>query len=140
MDGYRFHTELRARFNETDAQGVIHHGVHVIWLELARIDYLDRIEGGYRALRATGVDVTTTEVSIRYRAAVRFDDRLRVWARVVDLRGTRFRFEYVVERIDDPPVIVADASTGHACIDATTLRPTRMPADLATTFAALEGG
>jgi acyl-CoA thioesterase FadM len=37
-----------------------------------------------------------------------FDDQLRVHTRVIDLRGARFRFEYVVERTNDPPAIVAD--------------------------------
>lgn len=140
MDGYRFSTELRVRFNETDLQGVAHHANHVVWLEVARIAYLDRVDGGYLALRGTGVDVTTTDVAVRYRAGVRFDDRLRIWVRVVDLRGTRFRFEYVLERLNEPAGVVGEASTGHACIDAATLRPTRMPAELAERFAALEAG
>ena len=75
VEGFRFAADLRPRFNETDAQGVVHHGVHVIWFEMARIAYLARIEGGYRGLRETGVDVTTVEVNVRYRAPALFDDR-----------------------------------------------------------------
>ncbi len=61
---------------------------------------------------------------MRYFAAVRFDDRLRVWARCVDLRGARFRYEYVVERDGEA---VAEGWTSHATVDGVTHRPIRLP-------------
>ena len=82
MDGFRFSTDLRVRFNETDAQGIVHNAAYLVWLEIARIDYLARVPGGYRGLVADhGVDVTTVEAYVRYRAATRFDDPPRIWAR-----------------------------------------------------------
>ena len=58
--------------------------------------------------------------------------------RASDVRGARFRFDYVIERTSDPPGTVADGWTKHACVDARTLRPTRMPAWLAEGIAAVE--
>jgi acyl-CoA thioester hydrolase len=69
---------------------------------------------------------------------VRFADVLRVHVRCVDLRGARFRFEYALERVADS-VVVADGWTNHACVDAATLRPTRLPAWLAEEIARTEG-
>lgn len=135
VEGFRFAADVHARFNETDAQGIVHHAVHLIWFEVARIAYLARVEGGYRGLVASGVDVTTTEAHVRYRAPVRFDDRLRVWTRAVDVGRTRFRFEYAVERDGEA---IADGWTAHACVDATTHRPTRVPAWLASEIATAE--
>ena len=140
MDGFRFSTDLRVRFNETDAQGIVHNSAYLVWFEIARIDYLARFPGGYKGLvEEHGVDVTTVESYVRYRAGCRFDDRLRVWARTTDLRGARFRFEYAIERLSEPGGIVADGWTAHACVDAQALRPVRMPAWLAETLGELEG-
>ena len=75
---------------------------------------------------------------MRYLAPVRFADVLRVHLRCVDLRGARFRFEYALERLADG-VVVADGWTNHACVDAATLRPTRLPAWLADEIARTEG-
>jgi acyl-CoA thioesterase FadM len=61
-----------------------------------------------------------------------------VHLRCVDLRGARFRFEYAIERAADG-VVVADGWTNHACVDARTLRPTRLPAWLAEAIARTEG-
>lgn len=139
MDGFRFSTDLRVRFNETDAQGIVHNAAYLVWLEIARIDYLARVPGGYRGLVADhGVDVTTVEAYVRYRAATRFDDPLRIWARTTDLRGARFRFEYAIERLAEPEGVVAEGWTAHACVDAATLRPIRLPPWLYETLVAFE--
>lgn len=139
VDGYRFSTDLRVRFNETDAQGVVHNAVYLVWLEIVRIAYLARVPGGYRGLvEEHGVDVTTVEAYVRYRAGCRFDDELRLWARTTDVRGARFRFEYAVERLSNPAGPVAEGWTGHACVDAATLRPIRVPGWLSETLGALE--
>ena len=138
MEGYRFSTELAVRFSETDAQGIANNSVYLNWFEVARIAYLARFPGGYRGMIEQGAEALTIEAHVRYLAPCRFDDQLRVHARVNDVRGARFRFEYVVERTNEPAAIVADGWTAHACVDATTLRPTRMPAWLAEGIASVE--
>jgi acyl-CoA thioester hydrolase len=132
VKGFRFATDVRVRFSETDAQGVVHNAVYLDWFEIARIAYLARFRNGYRGLREEdGVDATTVETHVRYRAPVVFDDVVRVHARVTHLRGARFRFEYVLERTNAPQGTVADGWTSHACVDSRRLRPTRMPVWLA---------
>ena len=135
MDGFRFATEVSVRFAETDAQGVAHHAVYLVWLEVARIDYLARFRGGYPALREEGVEALTTEARVRYLDAARFADTLRIHTRCDDVRGARFRFAYVVER---DGARVAEAETAHACVDARSLRPRRLPEWLASAIATAE--
>jgi acyl-CoA thioester hydrolase len=138
LDGFRFSTDLTVRYNEVDAQGVVNNAVFLVWFEIARIAYLERVPGGYRGMVARGVDATNVEAHVRYRAPCRFDDRLRIHARTSDVRGARFRFDYVVERLSEPAGLVAEGWTGHACVDPATLRPIRVPAWLAEAMAAAE--
>jgi acyl-CoA thioester hydrolase len=139
MDGYHFATDLRVRFDETDAQGVVHNAVYLVWFEIARIAYLARFRGGYRGLvEEEGVDATTVEAHVRYLDGARFDDELVIHVRASDVRGARFRFEYVIERVNEPAALLADGWTSHACVNAETLRPTRMPAWLAGAIAEVE--
>ena len=139
MEGFRFSTDLTVRFSETDAQGIANNSVYLNWFEVARIAYLARFPGGYRGLIEQGVEALTIEAQVRYFAPCGFDDRLRLHTRVTDVRGARFRFDYVLERLNDPAGLVADGWTKHACVDATTFRPTRMPAWLAAGIAEAEG-
>ena len=120
-----FDLEITVRFAETDAQGIAHHAAYLVWFETARIEYLRRFDGGYQGLRDSGVEATTSEVHVRYLRPVVFDDRLVIHTRCAEMRGARFKYEYAVERGGE---LVAEGWTGHACVDATTLRPTRVPA------------
>ncbi len=132
MDGYPFSTEIRIRFAETDAQGIAHHASFVVWLEVARVAFLERYAGGYQAIRDRGIEALTTEVQLRYHRAAYFDERLTVWTRCVDLRGARFAYEYRIERGGE---LIAEGHTRHATVDAETYRPTRVPDWLAEAVA-----
>nr|AHG52937.1 acyl-CoA thioester hydrolase YbgC [uncultured organism] len=135
MDGFRFATEITVRFAETDAQGIAHNASYLVWYEVARIAYLARFRGGYRTIQDEGYEALTIESHVRYVRPIFFDDRVTVNARVVDLRGARFRFEYVLTRGDET---VADGWTQHAVVDRNTLRPTRFPEWLAAEIAEVE--
>jgi acyl-CoA thioester hydrolase len=124
MDGYSFSHDVRVRFAETDAQGIAHHASYVVWLEEARVAYLAEHAGGYRAIQERGIEALTTGVTLVYEQAVGFDDVVTVWTRCADVRGARFRFEYVLERSSER---IAHGSTDHATVDRITHRPTRVP-------------
>jgi len=135
MGDFRFGTDFRVRFAETDAQGVAHNSNYLVWFEVARIAYLEEYTGGYQALRDKGLESFVLEAHIRYRLPAHFDDRLRIHTRVAELRGARFRFDYEITRDNE---LIADGWTAHACVDAKTLRPTRIPTDLAEAIATAE--
>jgi len=132
---FGFSTEVKVRFAETDAQGIAHHAVYLVWFEVARIEYLARFRGGYPELQAEGVEALTLDASVSFRAPARFDDRLVISARCGEVRGARFRFDY---RVDRDGELIADGSTGHAFADARTLRPTRVPQWLVEAIAQAE--
>ena len=81
MDGFRFSTELKARFAETDSQGIVHNSVYLVWFEVARIDYLERYAGGYPKLREQGIEAFVLETHVRYLRPARFADRIVIHAR-----------------------------------------------------------
>jgi len=135
VEGFSFSTEVKVRFAETDAQGIAHHAAFVVFLEVARVAYLEAHAGGYQAIRDRGIEALTTEVFLRYHRAVYFDERLTIWTRCAGLRGARFRYEYRIERDGE---LVADGHTSHATVDRETYRPTRVPSWLAEALATAE--
>ncbi|HWB23413.1 MAG TPA: thioesterase family protein [Gaiellaceae bacterium] len=135
MDGFNFETEIRVRFAETDAQGVVHNSNYLVWFEVARVAYLERFAGGYQHLRDQGVEALVLESHVRYLEPAVFDDRLLLHARCSEVKGARFKYEYVLER---DGTTIADGWTAHATVDAKTLRPTRIPGWLAVAIASAE--
>lgn len=137
MDGFSFSTDVRIRFAETDAQGIAHHASFVVWLEEARVAYLDAYAGGYRHIQETGIEALTTGVHLEYRASAGFHDVLTVWTRCTEIRGARFRYEYIVTRNGST---VAEGYTKHATVDAASHRPTRVPDWLVEALERAEAG
>jgi acyl-CoA thioester hydrolase len=135
VHGFSFSAEVRVRFAETDAQGIAHNANYLVWFEVARVDYLQRFAGGYQRLRDLGIEALVLESHVRYLHPAKFDDRLLVHARCVDVKGARFRYEYAIER---EGVVIAEGWTAHATVDAASLRPTRVPGWLAEDIASAE--
>jgi acyl-CoA thioester hydrolase len=132
MDGFDFAAEIRVRFAETDAQGVVHNSNYFVWFEVARVEFLERFAGGYQRLRDLGIESFVLESHARFISPAVFDDRLLVHTRCLDIRGARFRFDYAIERSGE---VIASGWTAHATVDAQTLRPTRIPGWLAAAIA-----
>ncbi len=135
MEGFQHSAEVRVRFAETDAQGVVHNSNYLVWFEIARVEFLERVAGGYQRLRDQGLESLVLEAHVRFLAPAQFDDRLLVHTRCLDVRGARFRFEYEVER---DGTVIADGWTAHGTVDAATLRPTRTPEWLRDAIAGFE--
>jgi acyl-CoA thioester hydrolase len=136
LESFPFSTEVRVRFAETDAQGVANNATYLVWFELARVAYLARFAGGYQHLRDQGIEALVTEAHVRYGTPARFDDVVAIHARCVHVRGARFRYEYLLERDGER---IADGWTAHACVDARTFLPTRVPEWLRSAIATAEG-
>ena len=136
VTGFPFSTPVRVRFADTDAQGIAHNASYLVWFEVARVEYLREHAGGYQALRDRGIEALVLESFCRYRVPVRFDDVLNVHTRCVDVRGARFRYEYLIVR--DDGTVVAEGWTKHACVESMTLRPTRVPDWLLDAIASAE--
>ena len=135
MEGFTFSVPVRVRFADTDAQGVAHNTAYLVWFEVARVEYLRAFAGGYQGLRDRGIEALVLESLCRYRIPAKFDDDLVVHTRCVGLRGSRFRYEYAIVRGKE---LIADGHTEHACVDAQTFRPTRVPDWLAEAIRSAE--
>ena len=106
--------------------GVVHHAVYLEYFEVGRVEAVRRVGGSYAGTVARGVHIVVVEAAVRYLKPARFDDVLFVGCEVGELGTVRFSFEYRVVRQADA-ALVATGRTLHACVDATTLRPLRMP-------------
>jgi acyl-CoA thioester hydrolase len=122
---FPFCVELRARFFETDAMGVVHHASYLGYLETARVEYLRAIGRPYDQVRADGIDLAVIGVEVSYKAPLRFDDVFQVHAGTAHVRRATFAMEYLVERAG---TTVLTGFTRHAALDAATGRPVRVPA------------
>jgi len=124
---YVFAHDLRVRFAETDAMGIVHHGAYLPYLEEARVEYLRAVGHPYQTLQAEGADIAVLEASVRYLRALRFDDLVTVHLTPCNATRTTFELDYLLT-VDGSPC--STAFTAHACVNDRG-RPVRLPAWLA---------
>ena len=118
-------TLVRVNYSETDQMGVVYHARYLVWLDVARCDYLRLAGMTYRDLEQQGLRLAVSEVTIRYRQPARYDDpvRIRCWVREVASR--RVVFGYAVEHAEEFRLL-ATAATTLLALD-TTMSLSRLP-------------
>lgn len=126
---------IRVRFADTDAMGVAYYGTYLAWLETARVETMRAVGLLYGDLTARGLHSPVVEANVRYKQPAHLDDLLEIDAWIAEVGKAQFSFDYELKRPSDD-TLIATAHTKHACVDAQTMRPTRLPDWLAT---ALEG-
>ena len=124
---YRYSHQVRVRFSETDARGIVHHSRYLPDLEEARVEYLRAIDHPYDALRAEGVDIAVLEAAVQYRRPLRFDEVVTVHLVLGAATRTTFQIAYLLT-VDAE--VRATAVTVHGCVTGAG-RPVRLPEWLA---------
>ncbi|MBL8891295.1 MAG: acyl-CoA thioesterase [Planctomycetaceae bacterium] len=110
----KFQLEVRVRYQETDAQGRVHHATYPNYFECARVEMLRAAGISYAELEAQGVLLVVTELGCNYRGGAVFDDLLVVEVETVRARGTRIEHQYTIRRGDE---VLVTGNTVVACIN-----------------------
>ena len=125
-------SRLRVRYCETDAMGIAHHAEYLAWYEVARTDWIRRPgepgDRSYRRLEEAGWFLPVVEVTSRHLVSARYDDELRVRARMTESSRARITFDYEVHREPGGPLL-ATGRTVHA-VTGRDGRARRMPQPL----------
>jgi acyl-CoA thioester hydrolase len=111
---YQFRHDVRVRFAETDAMGILHHAAYVPLMEAARVEHLRGLARPYTEIREAGYDLPVHELVVQYRRPARFDDLVAVHTRVEGFRGATLQVDYLLT-VDDE--VCALAATVHAVVD-----------------------
>ncbi len=120
---YEFHHQVRIRFAETDAMGIVHHSRYLPLLEEARVAYLRAIGHPYQSIRDDGVEIAVVEAWVQYRLPLKFDEVVDVHVTLRQVERASFQMGYVLT-VDGETR--AAAVTAHGCITPEG-RPTRLP-------------
>ena len=117
---------LRVNYSETDQMGVVYHANYLIWFDRARTELMRATGLTYKELEQQGVYLAVAEVQVRYRAAARYDDLVRVRCWVRDLGSRRVTFGYAVDRAETGELLATGATSLVSLTHQHTL--TRIPA------------
>jgi acyl-CoA thioester hydrolase len=102
--------EFRVRYAETDQMQVVYHSNYLIWCEIGRTEFIRALGTPYAELERQNVTLAVIEASLRFHAAARYDNLIRVTTTISEVRSRTLTFDYVV----------SNAETGEKFVSAST--------------------
>jgi acyl-CoA thioester hydrolase len=116
MDGWH-ETEIRVRYAETDAMGIVHHANFLVWFETGRSEFCRSRGFAYKDMEEQeNALMVVAEAYCRYKNPAYYDDILTIRTKVLEVRSRSVRFFYEVHRKSDD-MLVAEGETQHVVTD-----------------------
>lgn len=112
-----FYLSYRIPFSETDAMGIVHHSNHARYFERGRVELLRQIDLSYTGIMQRGMHFPLTDMSVKFRKPLRFDDVLWIETSVSQLTKIRLHFSYRIIRGDS----LRDSFATEAALESETL-------------------
>lgn len=143
LNKFKFFTGLKVRYEETDAMSVVYYGKYFIYFEVARTEYLKNIGYNYAEIEKEGYYFVVAESNCVYSSPARYDDDLKIYARVEYIRNSSFKFIYRVIRESSAhganlPSEIAAGSTVLVCVSKSDFKPRRIPEHISAAVKSFE--
>ena len=123
-----FRHALRVYWEDTDAGGIVYYANYLKFFERARTEWLRSLGVQQQQLReATGAIFVVTDTQVRYLAPARLDDQLDISAALTQSGRASLTFTQQARRGAD---LLAEGDIRVACVDASSLRPRRIPSSV----------
>lgn len=103
--------EFLVRYAETDKMQVVYHANYLVWCEMGRTDLIKRLGRSYADLEREGVALAVVDASLRYHAAAKYEDRIRVKTTLHDVRSRSVTFHYLIENAEAGTKLVTATTT-----------------------------
>ena len=113
--------EIEIRYAETDQMGVVYHANYLVWMEIGRTALIEDLGFTYAGLESEGYLSPVTDLSIQYKAAMKYGQKatVRTW---VESHG-KLRTVYGYEILHEDGQVAATAKSEHVLVKKESFRP-----------------
>ncbi|MCY4162420.1 MAG: thioesterase family protein [Flavobacteriaceae bacterium] len=124
------------RYVETDQMGVVHHSNYVLYLEEARIEWLDALNTPYGEMEKNGIISPVVEVNLKYHYPLFFGDLYSVEIQLVKFPKATLELTYHVFNQNNQ--LICTGYTKLAFLSSETKKPIPIPSHLSSKLVADE--
>ena len=107
-------TEIRVRYNETDAMGFLHHSNYLCYFEVGRTELFRAQGGSYRRMEELKLYFVVARINVRYRRPARYDDLLTLHTEIARVTPAKLEHSYRLCRSEE---LLAEANSVIACVN-----------------------
>lgn len=126
-----FEFPIRVYWEDTDAGGIVFYANYLKFFERARTEWLRHLGIEQQALReATGGMFVVVETQLKYHRPAQLDDLLTVNASMLNKGRSSMLIAQQAWRQADTPVLLCEGSIRIGWVQASTLKPERIPTSI----------
>ena len=108
-------TEITVRYEETDRMGVAYYANYFVWFEVGRTAFLREAGVPYREMEDVHkIILPVVEAYCKYRKSVGFDEKVRIFTSIKDVRRRGLTFCY---RLEGDGGLLAEGYTRHVVVN-----------------------
>jgi len=135
-----FQLPIRVYWEDTDAGGIVFYANYLKFMERARTEWLRSLGVEQRKLREhSGGQFVVSETTLKYHRPARLDDELLVTADVQQIGMASLIIGQRVLSKTEQGVLLCEGTIRIGWVDAATLRPARIPAQVSGTLEPYRG-
>lgn len=107
---------VRVRYAETDQMGVVYHANYLVWFEVGRVELMRALGVEYKTMeKDDDCHIVVADARCRYHQPARYDEVLRIRARIAESKNRVVKFSYEVIRDADGKVLANGETTHVIC-------------------------
>jgi acyl-CoA thioester hydrolase len=114
-------TSLKVRYVETDKMGIVHHSKYYVWFEVARDEFIAKLNITYKEMEDMGIMMPIIETHCKYIQGAKYGDEVLIKTHIEVITGVKVVFQYEVFRISDNKIL-AKGSTVQAFVSSKEFR------------------
>lgn len=119
-------SRIKVRYAETDRMGIVYHANYLVWFEIARSEFLEKLGFPYAEMERAGYMSPVVDVQLSYGEPLTYGDTAVVRTHVTKLSQVKTEYAYEVYKegqkigLDKP---CCTGRTTHCLVDGETFKP-----------------
>ena len=124
--------KIKVRYNETDQMGIVHHSNYLKFFELARIEWLEKLNIPYEKIEQNNIILPVVRCELRFIKPLFFGDYFFV--KVFCTKKPTSTVEFSYEIFNDNKEKTTEGITTLAFLNSLTRKPLRCPEMISDIF------
>ena len=112
--------------------GIVHHSNYLKYLELARIEWMEKLNISYVEIESHGILMPVVSASLEFIVPLYFDDEIIIEITLTELPKATLGFDYKIKNQINQ--LVCRGKTKLAFLNSKTMKPLRVPKNIYDLF------
>jgi len=124
--------KIKVRYNETDQMGIVHHSNYLKFFELARIEWLEKLNMPYKEIESNNIILPVVKCELKFIKPLIFGDIFFII--VYCSKKPTSTIEFAYEIFNNNNEMTTKGKTSLAFVDSLTRKPLRCPEIISKLF------